>query len=98
MSTIILNSATKDQFKVSVHNMLKGVRGTGYEDTVTFTQRDNGGWIAHMSLGVDMPAQGTPEEAADRLSLYLEAMSKAVKGKNIKHLNLGTMFDPVHKK
>jgi len=98
MSSIRLISAIKGKFKVSAHNMLKGVRSTGYDCVVTFTESDNGGWISSMSIGQDMPVQSTPEEAADRLSLYLLALSKAVKGKNIKHINMDKMFETVHKK
>lgn len=45
----------------------------------------------------DMPPQDTPEEAIDRMGLYLREMAKAMKGRNIKHLKIDSIFNPVHK-
>ncbi|PSV00717.1 hypothetical protein [Photobacterium kishitanii] len=51
----------------------------------------NGQWLAEISID-QIPLQDTPEAACERLSLWLQALSKGVKGKNIKHLRLGGLF------
>lgn len=97
MSTVKLKEATKNKTTVNFHNNLDKSGETGYESDVTFSQNDADGWVAEIVID-GMPDQYSPEDAADKLSSYLLAMSKAVKGRNIKHLNIGNMFTPVHKK
>ena len=93
---IELKKAEKSQFTINFNARFGKDNSGGYETDVNFIGDDCGGWIAEVMIG-DMTSQGSPEEAADRLSLYLLALSRAVKGKNIKHLNLMNMFSPVHK-
>lgn len=96
MSSIKLVKAQEDEFQINFHNMLD--RGTGYESTVTFKRNENyGTWTAEMTIG-EMPAQDSPEDAADRMSQYLLALSKAVKGRNIKHLDISRMFKSMSKR
>ena len=97
MSSIKLRSIKKHEhstdFSINFHVDLE--RGSGYETNVLLSSKPEG-WVAEINF-IDMPAQETPEEALDRLGLYLRNMAKAVKGENIKHLNVGTLFDSVYK-
>tara|TARA_R110000772_G_C13230875_1_gene432745 strand:- start:850 stop:1137 length:288 start_codon:yes stop_codon:yes gene_type:complete len=93
---IELKKAEKSQFTINFNARFGKDYSGGYETDVNFIGDDCGGWIAEVMIG-DMASQGSPEQAADRLSLYLLALSRAVKGKNIKHLNLMNMFSSVHK-
>lgn len=97
MSTIKLKKAEQNLSVVNFHGNLDPRGSRGYESDVKFEQGECGKWIASITID-GMSAQETPEEAADRLSKYLSVMAKAVKGKNIKHLNIGGMFNAVHKK
>lgn len=54
-------------------------------------ERVDGKWVASIALD-EFPAQDTAELAADKLGKWLFALSKGVKGKNIKHLKLGDIF------
>ncbi len=96
MSRIKLESIQEDEVSISVSVNLGKDGRTGYESRLNLYNKNDAGWVAHMNFD-DMPPQATPEEAAERLGLYLVSMSKAMKGKNIKHLNIGTLFDVVHK-
>lgn len=87
----LVSADTSGEFKVNFWHELPQ-RGCGYESTVDI-ELDDDGWRASISIG-DMPAQDSPEDAADKLSDYLLAMSKAVKGRKIKCLNLDGMFRP----
>lgn len=96
MSTIKLELAQKDKAYINFHVNLDKRGSTGYETSVSLYNKDGQGWTAEMKFN-DMPAQETPGEAIDRMGLYLRQMAKAMKGKNIKHLNIGSLFDSVHK-
>ena len=93
MSTIRLISAKPEEFVINFHGEFE--RGKGYESNVKFIG-EYGKWTAEVVIG-DMLAQESAEDAADRLSKYLLVMSKAVKAKNIKHLNLDKMFNSISK-
>ena len=56
-------------------------------------KRVDGKWIATIEFD-SFPNQETPEAAVDKLGQWLSALSKGVKGKNIKHLKLGEIFKP----
>ncbi|NRA76720.1 MAG: hypothetical protein HRU18_00810 [Pseudoalteromonas sp.] len=97
MSSIQLKKAEIGKFTINFHGMINAKKGTGYQSVAIFEDDEgSGNWTAQMLIN-DMSPQGTPEEAGDRLSAYLLAMSKAVKGKNIKHLKMATMFQAVSK-
>ncbi len=96
MATIKLSLIQEDEVYINFHVNLDKRGSTGYETNVSLYNKDGQGWKAEMSFN-DMPAQETPEEAIDRMGLYLREMAKAMKGKNIKHINIGSLFDPVHK-
>lgn len=93
MSTIRLISAKPEEFVISFQGDFE--RGRGYESEVKFKE-EYGKWSAEVLID-GMTSQESAEDAADRLSKYLLVMSKAVKAKNIKHLNIGGMFDSVTK-
>lgn len=93
MSSIKLISAKPEEFVINFHGYFD--RGRGCESNVKFTE-EYGKWVAEVTIG-DMTSQESAEDAADRLSKYLLVMSRAVKAKNIKHLNLGKMFNSVNK-
>lgn len=95
MATIKLISVTEDSARINFHEYI-GVGGTGYETDVVLRNKDGQGWTAEMKFD-NMPPQETPEEAIERMGLYLQALRKAVKGKNIKHLNIDGLFKPKHK-
>ena len=97
MSSIKLKKAEQNLSVVNFHGDFDSTGARGYEADVKFERGDCGRWVASVTID-GMTAQETPEEAADRLSKYLYVMSKAVKGKNIKHLNIGGMFNAVSKK
>ena len=97
MSAITLKSASKGFFTVEFHGNLDKRGATGYKTEALFVENtDSGEWTASMNI-CDMSPQTTPEDAGDRLSAYLLAMSKAVKGRNIKHIKMMTMFQSITK-
>ena len=97
MSTITLKVAKQGNFTIEFHGKLDKRGSRGYSTEAVFKESDGDGeWTASMNV-CDMTPQQTPEDAGDRLSAYLLAMSKAVKGRNIKHLKMNTMFNGVSK-
>ena len=54
-------------------------------------QRVDGRWVATIEFD-SFPEQETPEDAVDKLGQWLLALSKGVKGRNIKYLKLSEMF------
>lgn len=54
-------------------------------------QRVGGKWVATIEFD-SFPSQETPEAAVDKLGQWLLALSKGVKGRNIKYLKLGELF------
>lgn len=96
MATIKLELLQEDEVYINFHVNLDKRGSTGYESRVSLYNKNESGWVAEMSFN-DMPPQETPEEAIDRMGLYLREMAKAMKGRNIKHLNIGDAFKPVHK-
>jgi len=93
---IELKKAERNNFTINFNRGFGGGIDGGYESDVNFIGDDCGGWIAEVIVS-GMTSQGSPEDAADRLSLYLLTLSKAVKSRNIKHLNLIDMFSAIHK-
>ena len=96
MATIKLLSIRKTEACINFHVNLDKRGSVGYESGVALFHKEGEGWTAHMTFN-DMPAQETPEQAIDRMGLYLREMAKTMKGKNIKHLNIGTLFNSIHK-
>ncbi len=97
MSSIQLRKAEAGKFTINFHGMIDIKKGTGYESVAIFEKDVHSDcWTAQMLIN-DMSPQSTPEDAGDRLSAYLLSMSKAVKGKNIKHLKMSSMFQAVSK-
>ena len=97
MSTVTLKIAEQGNFTINFHGNLDKRGSRGYQTDAVFKEDDEtGNWTASMDI-CDMTPQESPEEAGDRLSQYLLAMSKAVKGRNIKHLKMNTMFDGLSK-
>ena len=96
MSSVRLVAIQEDGARVNFHVNLDSRGSSGYETDVDIYEKEEG-WVAEIKIE-DMPPQSSPEEAADRLSLYLEKLSKAIKGKNIKHLNIDSLFKPVYKR
>jgi len=96
MTTIKAKLIQADVARINFHVNLDTRGSTGFETDVTLENKYGNGWTAEMMF-CDMPAQETPEEAIDRMGLYLRSMAKAMKGRNIKHLNIDELFKPVHK-
>ena len=96
MSRIKLELIQEDEVCIDINVNLSKDGRTGYSSRLNLYNKDGAGWAAHMNFD-GMPPQATPEEAVERLGLYLISMSKAMKGKNIKHLGIGTLFDAFHK-
>jgi len=96
MATIRLRAINEGEACINFHVNLDKQGRTGYETVVSLSNKDGQGWSAEMKFD-EMPPQETPEEAIDRMGLYLREMARAMKGKNIKHLNIGSLFDPAHK-
>lgn len=95
MARILLRKIEPTNAEINFHVPLDVRGASGYETNVRLIKKGDG-WVAEMQFN-DMPPQSTPEEAIDRLGLYLKSMSKSVKGRNIKHLNVDGLFKPVHK-
>jgi hypothetical protein len=95
MTIVKLKKASEDEYVINFNQDIS--RGRGYEADVAFIGDGSGGWIAEVIIS-GMKSQASPEDAADKLSTYLLAMSKAVKAKNIKHLNASEMFASKFKK
>lgn len=96
MSTIRLRLVQEGEAYINFHVNLDKRGSSGYETSVELYNKDGKGWTASMSFS-DMPPQDTPEDAIDRMGLYLREMAKAMKGRNIKHLKIDSIFNPVHK-
>ena len=96
MSTIKLQLVQEDEASINFHVNLDKRGSTGYEANVHLYNKDGQGWIAQMNF--ETTAQETPEEAIDRMGLYLREMAKAMRGKNIKHINIDSLFRSVYKK
>ena len=95
MASITLKEITPTSAKVKVQVNLDSRGSTGYNTDVRIYKSENG-WAAMIAFD-DMPAQESPEAAFQRLGLYCQCMAKALKGKNIKHLNIDGLFKPKHK-
>lgn len=100
MSVIRLKEIREDGALINIHVNLDSRGASGYETDIKLYNKAesgfNGQWVCDMSF-TDMPPQDSPEEAIDRMGLYLRNMAKAMKGKNIKHLHVDTLFKPAHK-
>jgi len=96
MATIRLRAITEGEACINFHVNLDKQGRTGYETFVSLCNKGGQGWSAEMKFD-EMPPQESPEEAIDRMGLYLREMAKAMKGKNIKHLNVGDLFNSTHK-
>jgi len=97
MASIKLKLIQEDEAYINFHVNLDPRGSTGYESTVSLYNKDGAGWTAEMTFD-DMPVQETPGEAIDRMGLYLRQMATAMKGKNIKHLNIDNLFQTVYKR
>ena len=98
MASVKLKSISSEGAAINFHVNINNKDVSGYETDVMVTKNnDKEGWTASIRFA-GMPVQETPEDALDRLGLYLISMAKYIKGKNIKHLNVGTLFDTTHKK
>jgi hypothetical protein len=97
MSTIKLVNLNEQGAKVNFHVDLDSRGARGYETDVLFNQDEYGNWTASIDIS-GMPDQKSPADCADKLSKYLLELSRAVKAKNIKHLNIDSAFNSVHKK
>ena len=97
MKRIKLMSLSEQGAKVNFHVDLDAFGARGYETDVIFVQDEYGNWTASMGIG-GMPDQKSPADCADKLSKYLLELSRAVKAKNIKHLNIDSLFNSVSKK
>ena len=100
MSTVRLKEIQEGDAVINFHVNLDSRGASGYETDVKLYNKAesgfNGQWVCEMSF-TGMPPQDTPEEAIDRMGLYLRNMAKTMKGKNIKHLNVDSLFKAVHK-
>lgn len=80
--------------------MIESEGARTYEtDVKLYNQAEKGfkpEWVAEMTFS-DMPGQESPEDAIDRMGLYLRCMAKAMKGKHIKPLHVDTIFKPIYK-
>lgn len=70
-------------------------RSTGLEQDLTLTRDEHGRWSATIALD-DFPLKDTPEEAVERLSLWLKTLSKALNHKQVKRLNLGKILKSIN--
>ena len=96
MATIKATVLQEDEAYLNFHVNLDKRGSTGLSTSVELYNKDGNGWTAEMKFS-DMPPQETPEDAIDRMGLYLREMAKAMKGRNIKHLNIDGLFKPVSK-
>lgn len=97
MSTIRLKKITNEESVINFHVNLDTRGSRGYEtDLVIKHDVDTDRWTAEMFF-TDMPPQESVADAVDRLGLYLQHMSKAMRSKNVKHLNIDTLFKPAYK-
>lgn len=73
----------------------KGSRGTGLTQNLVLAKNQDSLWEASIEFD-EFPCKDTPEDAAQRLSEWLLALSKAVKGKNIKAFKIDELFSSKH--
>lgn len=95
MAAIKLRLIQEDEVYINFMGDINKGGVSGYETDVQLFNKDGQGWVAEVKFS-DMPPQETPEDAIDRLGLYLEAMAKVIKGENISHLNIGALFETVY--
>ena len=99
MGTIKLREISKGKARINFHVNIS--YSGGYESDVKITNIAEDGcipeWVAEMTFD-GMPPQDTPEEAIDRMGLYLREMAKAMKAKNVKPFKLDSLFKPVYTK
>lgn len=69
-------------------------RSNGLEQDLTLTRNKNGRWLATIALD-EFPEKDTPEEAVERLSLWLKILSKGINHKQVKKLNLSTILSSI---
>lgn len=68
---------------------------TSVEQDMTLTKDQYGRWIATIALD-DFPRKESPEEAAERLSQWLSALSKGIKKSTIKKMKLNQLTRHFH--
>ncbi len=93
MGKVTLKSICERKAVINFWEMM--ANRSGYESNVVLEKDDDGGWTASIVIN-DMPPQATPEEAIEKLGMYLKSMQSVVKGKNIKKLNIEGIFKPYH--
>lgn len=87
----------EDEVSISVHVMIEPNAARGYENRINLYNKNGDGWVCHADFS-DMPPQKSFEDAIDRLRLYLDKYSKALKSKDFKHLNPDNIFTVKHTK
>ena len=95
MATIKPKLIHSDEVSISVHVMIEPNAARGYENRIQLYNKDGKGWVCHTDFS-DMPPQESFEDAIDRMSLYLDKYSKALKSKDFKHLNPDKIFATKH--
>lgn len=99
MGNIVVNSVfvdnknhhfdAKSEIKLSVTVAIGRDRDLEQELTI---KKMSSMWVAEIAMD-EFPGQESPEDACNKLSEWLLALSRGVKGKNIKHLNIEKMFN-----
>lgn len=70
-------------------------RSNGLEQDLTLTRNQQGKWIATIALD-DFPEKETPEEAVERLQLWLKTLAKGLSHRQVKKLNLTTILNSIN--
>lgn len=91
MATIKPKIIQEDEVSISVHVMIEPNSARGYENRLNLYNKDGEGWVCHVDFS-DMPPQKSFEDAIDRMKLYLDKYSKALKSKDFKHINPDVIF------
>ncbi|AGR46541.1 hypothetical protein TW1_025 [Pseudoalteromonas phage TW1] len=87
----------EDKVCISVHVIIEPQQGRGYENRLNLHNKDGEGWVCHADFS-DMPPQDSFESAIERMKLYLDRYSKALKSNDFKHLNPDKIFSIKHTK
>lgn len=97
MATIKPKLIQEDEVSISLHVMIEPNSARGYENRVNLYNKGGLGWVCQVNFD-DMPPQESFEVAIDRMRLYLDKYSKALKSKDFKHLNPDVIFETKHTK
>ena len=87
MPVMELKSVNTSSKQVVINIAVQLHDGITLDQDMVLTQCPSGKWSATINLD-NFPAKDTPEDAAERLSIWLYALSKGIRKSKVKKFNL----------